>query len=511
MRILIADADSIRAKELAEVCMSRGHLVERAAHGADALEVALQRLPDVVIAPIDLPVIDATRLAEILRGNPRTRLATFVFLIEDELAAPISMNPRDATVLAPWHHEDIVDHLETISERSERFGDMRKDTEIEGKLAQVSVVELLQLFEMNRKSGTLRLTQDNRIGMIPISRGQVADASVPLQDGNSVVGEKALYRLLMWKRGRFEFLPGEPREAMRIRKPMRALLLEGMRQRDEFEKRKSELPSDDTRLRVSADHGDIPIDAHPLTREVIDAVVAFRRVGDIVDHCSYPDYQVLRVLANLLARGGLNVEMQPSLGDSSSATPHVGLFSPAQVRRLREWVAGQRPRPSSIVKVMVIGPDLSVFPIFFEALRECTDFMADARAARDPTRLQGLTCLGHFSLGDALSLRVIGVPADPRYAPLWSLASHGILGAVALHHPPIQQGLDATRLLLEQLRGDGRPAVVHLLEAGEKRVEPNAEERSCLAELGGPAFVLPAAPSDQRLEVLRQAFSALVP
>ena len=50
-----------------------------------------------------------------------------------------------------------------------------------------------------------------------------------LPDGTSIAGEKALYRILTWKQGRFEFVPGEPSEGGRIRKSTRVLLLEGMR------------------------------------------------------------------------------------------------------------------------------------------------------------------------------------------------------------------------------------------------------------------------------------------
>ena len=74
MRILIADAEGLRAKELAEACMASGHSVERVAHGAAALELALERLPELVICPLDLPIIDGGRLAEILRSNPNLTL-----------------------------------------------------------------------------------------------------------------------------------------------------------------------------------------------------------------------------------------------------------------------------------------------------------------------------------------------------------------------------------------------------------------------------------------------------
>ena len=63
MRVLIADHDAMRSKTLNEACLARGHVVERATQGAAALELALERVPDAVICPIDLAVIDGERLA----------------------------------------------------------------------------------------------------------------------------------------------------------------------------------------------------------------------------------------------------------------------------------------------------------------------------------------------------------------------------------------------------------------------------------------------------------------
>ena len=51
-----------------------------APHGAAALEAALADVPDAVIAPLDLSLIDAPKLAEILRANPRAQGVRFIFL-----------------------------------------------------------------------------------------------------------------------------------------------------------------------------------------------------------------------------------------------------------------------------------------------------------------------------------------------------------------------------------------------------------------------------------------------
>ena len=512
MRILIADFDPGRAKAHAEAASSRGMVVDRVVNGAAALEMALELVPDVIVCPIDLPLIDGERLSEILRSNPRTRHASFVFLVKDELDAPMSMDPRDGTVVAPWHEEDVIDLLDAVRERSSRFGEERSDSAIEGRLTQISLVDLLQVFQMNKRSGVLRIWRRDAAGTgaISIAEGCILDSTVPLADGGSVTGEKALYRLLTWRDGRFEFVPGAPQEPDRIGKPSRALLLEGMRQLDEWDQLRRELPAPDLRLSLRVTRSEIPEQVHPLTAEVLDAVEAYRRVGDIVDHCSYPDYQVLRVLQDLLQRGALARE---SGGDSVGRGAGTSrLFHPSHVRSIREWVSSQRPRPGSVLKLLVVGVKARQISEIHQLLRECPDFMSDARLMREPTRIGGIVTLGHFALDDGLSVRVLSIPAVPHYAPLLQVAAHGMLGAIMVPQGASSTALDETEAAFRQLAERRPESVAHLILCGNPDGNLAKDAHDRLARLPeGSAFVLPAPPSKERTAILRKLIARILP
>jgi CheY-like chemotaxis protein len=504
VRVLLADFDNLRLKAIAGACEGQGHSVVRAPHGAAALELALEEPPDMVVCPVDLSVIDAARLEQILRGNPRTRHASFVFLVKDELDAPMSMDPRDSTVVAPWKAADVLERIEATLTRTQRFGGSRPNTEIEGNLTQISVVDLLEIFQMNRKSGTLKIWSNTPAGAgsIIVRSGQVVDASVPLPDGSAVVGEKALYRLLTWKEGRFEFQPGEVSEPGRIQKPTRGLLLEGLRQVDEWEQIRSDLPPLEARVVLSVQRDKIPTNAHPLTREVIEAVEAYRRVREVVDHCSFPDYQVLRVLAGLLARRMLAYESSRGPQEGRRSAGSSGLLTQSQMRRLREWAAGQRPRPGSVLKVVVAASDPEGVAALHEALRESPDFMSDPRLLRSPGRV-GLGTLGHFPLGEGMSLRLLSVPAQSDHAPLWDLASYGMLGAIVLAPFGEPGGSDAVLERLRQLR----PRGVAWLAIGPG---PGGSPTPCPVQ-GIPSLALPTTAGSERTSVLSQLLSRLVP
>ena len=477
------------------------------------MELALDRVPDVVVCPVDLPVIDGERLAGILRGNPRTRHASFVFLVKDELDAPMAIDPRDGSVVEPWPDEDVLDHIDALIERTSRFGEARADTEIEGKLTQISLVDLLQIFQMNQRSGTLRIWHSGGAGSgsILVRSGHVLDASVPLADGTCIVGEKAVYRLLAWKEGRFEFAPGSVSEAKRIEKPTRGLLLEAMRQMDEGETLRGELPADDARVALQVPPDRVPGIEQALTAEVVQAVETYRRVDEVVDHCSFPDYQVLRVLHELLGQGSLAIEL-PSDGRDGTPRAVEGVFAQPQLRRLHDWAQSQRPSAGSVLKLLVAAVSPGEIRTFHAALREHPDFMSDGRLVREPDRVGGLGTLGHFALGDGLTLRLVAVPGAPVYAPLWAVAAHGMLGAVLLCAPPLGEALEALRGLREGLCSAGGQVLVYLVLGDDPSGELREAACGRLPELDADAlFALPSSPGMHRQEVLRQVLARLVP
>jgi len=510
VRILIADAEGPRAKGLAEACLARGHSVERVNQGAAALELVLERTLELVICPLDLPVIDGARLAEILGSNPRTRDVSFLFLIKDELDAPFSLDARHATVGAPWHHESVLEHVDAVLERSVRLGEIRSNVEVEGKLSQVAIMDLLQLFQMNRKSGVVRITRQggSKADTVALRGGHIVDASVALADGSQVVGEKALYRILTWKEGRFEFAPGEVPEG-RISKPTRELLLEGLGQIDEWQQRRSELPAEDTQLRVAVDRAQVLSQVHPHVSRVVDAVEAHGRVGDIVDRCSLPDFEVLRVLSELLEREFVAVEVsrtQPSRPEA----PEERFFTPIQERRLREWAAAERPPAGSVLKVVVIGPQPATLQSFNEVLRQLPDFRSSPRLEQDPRRLGSLATLGQFLLAEGLSVRVLALSADPLYAPLWDVAAHGMLGAIVVSDG--SSGAESSEAAFTRLAERNPRALLRLRLAASESAPASKEAAQARAAAEGSAeFELPAAPGPERVAVLRNLFARLVP
>ncbi len=519
MRVLLADFDSARAKRHSEACVARGYVVDGARHGASALELALERVPDVVVCPVDLPVIDGERLAGILRGNPRTRHASFVFLVKDELDAPMAIDPRDGTVVDPWHDEDVLDHIDALIERTSRYGEARGDTEIEGKLTQISLVDLLQIFQMNKRSGTLRIWRSDGVGSgsILVRSGHVLDASVPLADGTCIVGEKAVYRLLAWKEGRFEFAPGSVSEAKRVEKPTRGLLLEAMRQMDEWESLRSELPAADARVALQVPPERVPGIEQALTAEVVQAVETYRRVGEVVDHCSFPDYQVLHTLHTLAGREIISVRrssvVTPTLVAGDVEAEGDGLFDEAQVRRVREWLqqgpANGVTRTSAKLLVASTERDVADFArlLAYVPGASLSDEMREGRIGEDD-----LATIGRIAVDESIHIELIHVPLGERAAPLWPLAASGALGTLFLLSGSISEVAERLKPMSDVLRRLPKSRIFHviLLRKGE-RISPEELKRNLSLIDEASLFLLPLDSAKAPSALLRSLFFRVVP
>ncbi|MGH0036523.1 MAG: DUF4388 domain-containing protein [Myxococcota bacterium] len=519
--VVIADGDAARANHLAQACQQAGIPTRQALHGAEALEVALAERPGLVVARLDLPLVDALRLAEILRANPRTRAARFLFLGEGDAGAP-SGGVGDVLLTRADSAEQVLPTVEELIEKQDRIDMLDAETdgdgEAEGELSQLPLAELLQLFHVNRKNGRLELRSADERGAGRVGQVCVQDGEVVRARTGSVEGEKALFRMLGWERGHFVFEPGESQEAPKILTPTRSLLVEGMRQVREWKRLGEQLPPLDAQVKLRVKSDALPNIVHPLTQEVLLLLELYGVVGDVVDHCSFPDYQVLRTLHTLVGREIVQLG-RPAV--PKTAEPRVagagttGLFDEAQLRRLRSWIermAGRARAAGCDAKLLVSGADPEATPAFAALLRRVPGVRVDRNVeARgiDPDRLQ---TIARIAVDENIGIELIHVPAGPRWAPLWALAGHGALGTLFLLSSHV--GVDAERMrpAADRLQELPHPRVFHVVLLGkEERISPDElrENLSLIDEAS--LFLLPIESGREPASLLRSLFARVVP
>ncbi len=128
--------------------------------------------------------------------------------------------------------------------RLEAGAQQRQQTQgrpMSGVIEEIPLPDLLQLLSTSRKSGVLSINNGVSIGKIYIRKGQIYFAAI--NDDFTLSPQKAIYRMLTWATGTFELEPSVELQVMEeVTESTEALLMEGVRQLDEFRHMQSQLP-----------------------------------------------------------------------------------------------------------------------------------------------------------------------------------------------------------------------------------------------------------------------------
>ena len=512
--VLIADGNSGRGQRLADACRAAQIECREAPHGAAALELALSEKPGIVVAQLELPLVGAVKLAEILRANPRTRAAHFLFLGDDpKLARQVGVG--DELLPSEFSSEELIARIEACFEKQVRMDMLdevtSRDDPVQGDLGQLPLADLLQFFYSKRRSGRLELwrrvaEQTTDGGFVVIRDGDVIQSETGL-----VVQEKALFRMLAWQQGRFHFQPGQSNDPVVILTPTQGLLVEGMRQLDEWERQAPQMPPMEAHVKLTLKSAELPTIVHPLTQEVLLLLDICSRVRDVVDQCSFPDYQVLRTLHTLIEREIVQLRQAPTQprppASSESAT---GLFNEIQARRLRDWLGEGRLGGGTIdAKLLVASSDPGAMPDFLNLLSQVDGVSVDPANAPGA---EDLVTLGRIEVSDQLGIELLHVPLSRRFRPVWPLAGHGALGTLFLLSGPIGEAAERVSDLAAVLGALPRSRTFHvvLLRKGE-RISPDELKDNLSLIDEASLFLLPIESEKAPAGLLRSLFTRVMP
>jgi hypothetical protein len=148
---------------------------------------------------------------------------------------------------APRDGMDAKRELENVAQ-ARRTSQQRT---MSGSIEEVPLPDLLQLFGTSKKSGVLVIRTEDDVGRIYLKKGNIAFAII--NDLDDVQPLKSLYRMLTWQKGLFDLDPPEEREfPNEMNATVQEVLMDGMRQLDEFNRIRDELPDLAARLSVNA-------------------------------------------------------------------------------------------------------------------------------------------------------------------------------------------------------------------------------------------------------------------
>ncbi len=118
-----------------------------------------------------------------------------------------------------------------------------------GTIEEIPLPDLLQLLGTSKKNGVLVIRTSEDVGRIYMRKGDIYFASI--NELEEIPPLKSLYRMLTWERGMFDLEPPDEHEFPNaIDVNVQSVLMEGMRQLDELNRLREELPDLRARLRI---------------------------------------------------------------------------------------------------------------------------------------------------------------------------------------------------------------------------------------------------------------------
>jgi DNA-binding response OmpR family regulator len=110
-RLLVVEDGERLLRALAVTLIEEGYEVATARNGAEALVSVSEKLPDLIISDILMPVMDGISLARLLRANARTALVPIIFLstqteIENSITA--LRTGVNACIGKPFDPDDLL-------------------------------------------------------------------------------------------------------------------------------------------------------------------------------------------------------------------------------------------------------------------------------------------------------------------------------------------------------------------------------------------------------------------
>ncbi len=415
-KILVADPDPTTARVLAPALRQRGYQVHAARDGSRALQVAILRFPDLILFDEQCELLDARTFVRILRTNPRTERIPVILTGE---AMDADRSRLGSYLKKPFNLDEVLARIEQVFRRAEASRAVSGDNrEIEGNLAQIPLVDLLQILAVNRKTGRLSVEREGEKAEIALKEGRVVDAQM-----GAVTGEKALWRLLTRREGQFAFIPGGAEVEARIERKVEELVLEGLRQADELARLLPDLPVATDVLERAVHPSELPPGLHPVTEEVVANLETPRSFAELIDRCHGSDLEAMRAVKALLDHGF--VRQRAGQAVPAEAAP---LLAPHELHALRARISrGRSSGTQTVGKVVVAGGG----PLARRAAlsRFCT---IPGFAVVESADATGFGTVGRLTLGDGVRVDLVGLPGEPTYLPLWRPFAAGAVGALVL-------------------------------------------------------------------------------
>ncbi len=195
--ILIVDDDHMSHEVLGEYFSLSGYGVLHAENGKEGISMMSERKPDLVLLDVQMPVMDGFVAMEEISRKPEFQNIPVIFLTSlsksNLKVKGLELGAEDY-IVKPYDRAELMARIKAALRRSAKY--RKIDNVIEGKLTDISLVELLQTMELGQKTGYISLIDINAV--IYVEKGFVVHSTI-----SSFAGKEAYERIFFLEKGNF--------------------------------------------------------------------------------------------------------------------------------------------------------------------------------------------------------------------------------------------------------------------------------------------------------------------
>lgn len=231
--VLVVEDNAIFRTFLRSLLTVQGFTVHEATDGEEGLRMALEHRPWLILTDVRMPgEDDGFEFCRKVRSHSLIRQTPLLFLSgwDDYKARYQGLElGADDFVSKQTPARELLIRIQVILKRYVDMGSRgRSGPGMHGELSVMGAPGVLQVCHLTRLTGTLTVKQGRRRMAVRFRDGEVIGA-----EGDGDNGEGAIFALLAWEEGTFEFAPGDPGSGIPLAAGFDQILLEGCRLLDE--------------------------------------------------------------------------------------------------------------------------------------------------------------------------------------------------------------------------------------------------------------------------------------
>ena len=196
--------------------------------------------------------------------------------------------------------EDLDDASvkQKLEEAAAQAAKVTKTSSMTGKIEEIPLPDLLQLFHTSKKNGVLVIKNEQE-GKIYLKQGRVYYAVI--DDNHDLGPQKSFNRIVTWESGDFELRPPDPQEFMvELDSSTEALLMDALRLLDEFKRIHKDLPPLSAQLHLAQPMSAPLKDLGPEQLDVLQLVHNYGSFGGVLDHSDKDDVASAEIVLQLM-------------------------------------------------------------------------------------------------------------------------------------------------------------------------------------------------------------------